>query len=336
MRVAACHCRCSCRRGVRGRADRDADDRSAGARAADAAGGARPRHRDQPPPGRAARARGGGRRRRSTSARRADMPALVGAGRLHADQPRRRVRRSAAEPATSRGHLPRRARQLAHAARPAVADLHRRPHSTRSSARRDAEAAGQRQGPRERARRSAARDHARVLGAGDRRRSPCASSASRSRASRRSCSDVQQRASTPGFFRRTTCSPSRRACRSSSTLLHRGAEPARRRRAPSSRGSSARRVDADFEPEAALAKAPCRCPPAPQVDRRSRPRRAAHAPSGRRCCSASQGADARDRCGARRQRPPIAVAAGYDYAARTRASSRARTSGRRRGTSAST
>ena len=45
-----------------------------------------------------------------------------------------RVRRAAAEQTQLRVHLSRRSRQLPHAARSAVADLHRRPRSTRSSA----------------------------------------------------------------------------------------------------------------------------------------------------------------------------------------------------------
>ena len=72
------------------------------------------------------------------AAARRDAAAGGGAGRLHAHQSRRRVRHPACRTASFAIIYPGHPGQLPHAARSAVADLHRRTRSTRSSARRAA------------------------------------------------------------------------------------------------------------------------------------------------------------------------------------------------------
>ena len=90
-----------------------------------------------------------------------DEPQLRGARRLHADQPRRRVRRSRPD-GRCRSSTPT-CRQPQVAARSAMADLYRRPLDALERAAR-AEATAAADASRCRARRLEARDHARVLG----------------------------------------------------------------------------------------------------------------------------------------------------------------------------
>ena len=141
------------------------------------------------------------------------MPVVSAQAGLSAHQPRGRVRpsRNRTRPA-SRSSIPT-CRTTGARGWTCMAHLHRRPRLG-ARARGGRGAAGQRQGPRERARRSASWRRRAHSGRSSPPPSPCASSASRSPASRRS-SVTCERGSTPGSCRRTTCSLSRRACRSS-------------------------------------------------------------------------------------------------------------------------
>ena len=158
---------------------------------------------DQPSARRSAaprRRRGRGRRASGT---RPTLPQVAALGRLHAHQSRGRVRHPAAEQPAAR-HLSGHSGQLPHAARPAVADLHRRP------------ARGARDGGARRAerRRATIVDAARadlrleidprLLEPRHGATSRCASSTSRWRAWARTCA-TSAISSTPASCRRTTC-----------------------------------------------------------------------------------------------------------------------------------
>jgi hypothetical protein len=94
-------------------------------------------------------------------------------------------------------------------------------------------------------------------------------------------SDVKARFDT-GSFLRTTCSPSRHACRSSARCCSTRRTSATAH-APCSRGSSARAWTPTSNPRRCWRKAHCRCRPAPRSST-SRPTPGAHALIGRRSC----------------------------------------------------
>ena len=199
--------------------------------------------RDQPSSRRGARSADGRRGRRSDVRAAGRSSVAGGAGRLHADQRRPRVRRP---PAGGRvpGGLSRHSRQLPHAPRPAVADLHRRPRRRAGAGRRSR---GRRRRRRTSPRRASTCDSRSSAPTG--RSSPrarrCACSRRRC-ARRRTARRRAQRGSTSASFRRTT-SPTAEAQRARQEVpADRGAQPARRhgrRPAPSHRPAARNAAD---------------------------------------------------------------------------------------------
>ena len=214
-------------------------------------------------------------------------------------------------------HLPGRARQLPHPARPAVADLHRRA-DRRARAGGARRARRDRQGPRGRPRRPPPRDHARLLGGGHRAGGRSGARSDRSRPSTAHVGDVQTRLDVgPHAAQRRVVG--RGAGGAPARARARGCQPARHRGGRSASVDRQRYRDDRAAVSRSLAGGALPPPPAWRLSRwKSRRvdcRRAQGAP--RAPGARSSGPTPRPSAPMPRRaaaRPQVAVAGGYDYA----------------------